>query len=108
MPKDRLGDKFDRRVEQIKGGVKNLAHKMTEDDNSPRTDAMAGRMRGEVAKAGGAMRRSSAKGRTGSKKAASDLRTKAQLYAEAARIGVKGRSKMTKDQLAKAVRRGRS
>jgi hypothetical protein len=105
MPKDRLGEKFDRRVEQIKGGVKNIAHKMTEDDNSPRTDAMAGRMRGEVTKSG-ARSRSSAKGRTS--KAASDLTTKAQLYAEAARIGVKGRSKMTKDQLAKAVRRGRS
>jgi hypothetical protein len=108
MPKDSLGDKFDRRVEQIKGGVKNIAQKMTEDDDSPRTDAMAGRMRGEAAKSGATPRRS-AKGRTGSKsKAASDLRTKAQLYAEATRIGVKGRSKMTKDQLAKAVRGGRS
>jgi hypothetical protein len=30
-------------------------------------------------------------------------RTKEQLYADAKRLGVKGRSKMTKDQLAKAV-----
>jgi hypothetical protein len=34
-----------------------------------------------------------------------DGRTKEQLYADAKRLGVKGRSKMTKAELAKAVGR---
>lgn len=33
-----------------------------------------------------------------------DDRTKADLYREATEIGIKGRSTMTKDQLAKAIR----
>jgi Rho termination factor-like protein len=34
-------------------------------------------------------------------------RTKEQLYREAKRLGVKGRSKMTKSQLQAAISRGR-
>jgi hypothetical protein len=34
------------------------------------------------------------------------IRTRDELYADAARLGIKGRSKMTKAELEKAVRRG--
>lgn len=91
MPAKPVGDKLEQQYEKVKGGLKKLAHTMTKEDTEPRTDAMAGR-------AGRATR-----GRTG--RAGSASATKEQLYADAKRLGVKGRSKMTKAELAKAVRR---
>ena len=86
MAKESLGENLGQQYEQVKGGLKNLAQKFTEEDSGPRTDAMAGRRRGA-----GAVDRTASM-------------TKEQLYADARRLGVKGRSKMTKDELAKAVR----
>ncbi|NIK59826.1 Rho termination factor [Kribbella shirazensis] len=92
MPAKSLGDKLGRQVENIKGGLKDVAHKLTEADPEPRTDATAGRISG--ARAGSSSR---ARKRTPSKD---------ELYADAKRLGIKGRSKMTKDELLKALRRG--
>jgi hypothetical protein len=91
MPAKPVGDKLEQQYEKVKGGLKKLAHTMTKEDTEPRTDAMAGR-------AGGSTR-----ARTG--RAGSASATKEQLYADAKRLGVRGRSKMTKAELAKAVRR---
>jgi hypothetical protein len=52
----------------------------------------------------GARSQPAPKGRSRAK-AGSAAKTKEELYADAQRLGVKGRSKMTKDELAKAVRR---
>jgi len=86
MPKKSLGDKLERQVENLKTGLKDVAHKFTEPDREPRTDATAGRI-------------------SGARTARSHQPSKDELYADAKRLGVKGRSKMTKEQLAKAVRR---
>jgi len=67
--------------------LKHLAHVFTEEDPEPRTDATAGRLAGPRAR------------RTKS------VQSKAELYADAKRLGIKGRSKMTKEQLARAIRR---
>jgi hypothetical protein len=88
MPKKSLGDKLERQVENLKSGLKDVAHKFTEADPEPRTDATAGRIGG---------------GRAA--RATRHQPSKDELHADAKRLGVKGRSKMTKEQLAKAVRR---
>lgn len=99
MPKDSLGDKLERQYEKVKGGLKDIAEKATAEDTEPRTDAMAGRKSGArtYRKAGAQTRTRGVAGST--------AKTKEQLYADAKRLGVKGRSKMTKAELAKAVRR---
>jgi hypothetical protein len=91
MPDDSLGDKLGRQVKNLKGGLKDVAHALTERDPEPRTDAMAGRVAGTRSRTS-----SSTQARTPSKD---------ELYAEAKRLGVKGRSKMTKEELLRAVRR---
>ncbi|TCC54962.1 Rho termination factor [Kribbella pittospori] len=93
MAKESLGDKLGQQVEQIKGGVKNVAQYLTEEDTEPRI-GMAGHISGPRY------------GKPDSKTKAASM-TKEQLYADAKRMGIKGRSKMTKNELAKAVRRHR-
>src|SRR5262245_58920652 len=56
----------------------------------------------------GAKRTGSAAPRTARRAGASAERTKDQLYREAKRLGIEGRSKMTKAQLERAVSRSRS
>jgi hypothetical protein len=97
MPDDSLGDKLGRQYEKLKSGLKDIAQKVTAEDTEPRTDAMAGRKSGA--------RSQPAAKRTRGAKAGLAAKTKEELYADARRLGVKGRSKMTKDELAKAVRR---
>ena len=100
MAKKSLGGKLEQQYEQIKGGLKNIAQKATEEDTEPRTDAMAGR-RGGARTVGKATSKATSKAKSQAKAASL---TKEQLYADAKRMGAKGRSRMTKDQLAKAVR----
>ena len=88
MPQDSMGDKVERQVKNIKGGLKGVARKFTEEDLEPRTDAMAGRRTGRAA---------------ATKRAV--VKSKEELYADAKRLGIKGRSKMTKQQLERAIRR---
>jgi hypothetical protein len=83
MPDDSLGDKLGRQVKNIKGGLKDVAHAFTDADPDRRTDAMRSR--------------TSSNAREGM--------SKDELYAEAKRLGIKGRSKMTKEELLRAVRR---
>ncbi|TDO66543.1 Rho termination factor-like protein [Kribbella sp. VKM Ac-2571] len=89
MPDDSLGDKLGRQVKNIKGGLRDVAHAFTDADPERRTDAMAGRVTGERSRTSRARERMS----------------KDELYAEAKRLGIKGRSKMTKEELLRAVRR---
>lgn len=88
MPQERLGEKVGNKLEegleQAMASVKDLAAKAgvgSGDDTASRTRRKAARS-----------------GRTS--------RTKDELYADAARLGIKGRSKMTKAELEKALRRG--
>src|SRR5205807_10035404 len=69
----------------------------------------AGRRTSRKSRAGAGKGRASSSPRTGSRRASGE-RTKAELYAEARRFGIEGRSKMSKAELARAVgrRRGRS
>ncbi|WP_432945609.1 plasmid stabilization protein [Kribbella sp. CA-253562] len=88
MPKKKsVGQKLERQYEQIKDGFKDLGHALTEADNSPAVGMVPPRPTGAPARAGSG-------------------RTKEQLYADAKRLGVKGRSKMTKAELERAVGRG--
>jgi hypothetical protein len=96
MPQERVGEKVGNKLEegleQVAAGVKELAAKAgigSGDDTTPST------------------RRKPARSRTQStsRARAAAGRTKDELYADAARLGIKGRSKMTKAELEKALRR---
>jgi hypothetical protein len=78
---EKVGNKLEEQFEQLKGGVKDLVSR-------------------SGAHSGSSAKRSGSRSRAGM-----DGRTKEQLYADAKRLGVKGRSKMTKAELAKAVGR---
>jgi hypothetical protein len=100
MPQERLGEKVGNKLEeglgQAMAGVKDLAAKAgvgSGDDTGSKT-------RRKATQAG---RKTT---QTGRKAARAADRTKDELYADAARLGIKGRSKMTKAELEKAVRRG--
>jgi len=87
---EKVGNKLEERLEQLKGGVKDLVSKSGAHSGSPsskRSGASTAQRSGSRSRAG------------------VDSRTKEQLYADAKRLGVKGRSKMTKAELAKAVGR---
>ncbi|MEV4263908.1 hypothetical protein [Kribbella sp. NPDC049584] len=90
MAKESLGDKLEKQVQNLKGGLKGVAEKLTAEDTEPRTDAMAGPISGS--------RPPTQRERE---------QTKEQLYAEAQRLDVKGRSTMTKSELEKAIRAAR-
>ena len=85
MSKNSLGDKLERQVENLKTGLKDVAHKFTEPDPDPHTEGTAATITS-----------ARVRGREPSKD---------ELYADAKRLGIKGRSKMTKAELAKAVGR---
>lgn len=85
MPKKSLGDKLERQVENVKTGLKDVAQKLTEPDPEPRIGLTPSR--------------------PGNARTTGRAPSKEELYADAKRLGVKGRSKMTKEQLAQAVRR---
>jgi len=88
MSKTSMGQKLEKQVENLKGGLKDIAEKFTAEDHEPRTDAMAGPV---------------------VSRPTTDVPDKSrdELYAEAQRLGVKGRSRMTKSELAEAVRTAR-
>jgi len=90
MAKESLGEKLEKQVQNLKGGLKGVAEKLTAEDTEPRTVAMAGPISG----ARPPVHREREQ-------------TKEQLYAEAQRLDVKGRSTMTKSELEKAIRAAR-
>ena len=93
MPQERLGDKLEEGLGQVAASVKDLA-------------AKAGVGSGADTMSFTNKKSDRASARTASRTRAATGRTKDELYAEAARLGIKGRSRMTKAELEKAVRRG--
>ncbi|GAB2651020.1 hypothetical protein [Kribbella swartbergensis] len=123
MPRKRLGekvgDKLEEGLEQAMAGVKDLATKAgvgSGDDTGSSTRKKATRTRTSTAgrtREGAVGRTREAAGRVREEvggrtrgRAGATGRTKDELYADAARLGIKGRSRMTKAELEKAVRRG--
>jgi hypothetical protein len=92
MAKESLGDKLEKQVQNLKGGLKGVAEKLTAEDTEPRTVAMAGPISGA---------------RPPVHREREREQTKEQLYAESQRLDVKGRSTMTKSELEKAIRAAR-
>lgn len=108
MPQQQWSKKRERQYEHIKSGQRQQG--ASED----RAEEIAARtVNKERARSGESEQRSKtstkdiSSGRRGGKRSGSGSggRTKAQLYADAKRRGVKGRSKMSKSQLEKAVSR---
>ena len=110
MPQKAWSDKRERQFEHIKDAL--------EDRGEPRAEEIAARtVNKERARAGEAeepsrlSREDMSSGRRGGLRAhrkGPRGRTRDQLYEEAKDLGVKGRSKMTKDQLRRAVARRRA
>jgi len=90
MAKESLGEKLEKQVQNLKGGLKGVADKLTAEDTDPRTVGMDGPISG----ARPPVHREREQ-------------TKEQLYAEARRLDVKGRSTMTKSELEQAIRAAR-
>lgn len=108
MPQERLGEKVGNKLEEGLGqavaGVKDLAAKAgvgSGDDTASKTRRKATQSGRKATQTG--RKATHAAGRKATHAAG---RTKDELYADAARLGIKGRSKMTKAELEKAVRRG--
>ena len=89
MSKDSLSAKLEGPYESLKGGLKDVARKLTAEDPGP--------VVGMTGLSSGADSPATPRSTTS--------KTKDELYADAKRLGIKGRSKMTKDELEKAVRR---
>ena len=87
MSKDSLGAKLERPLENLKGGLKGVARNLTETDPEPAI-GMTGISSGDA-----------------SPVVPHTPKTKDELYADAKRLGIKGRSKMTKRELEQAIRR---
>ena len=129
----KAGNKLQEGLEQVKSSVKDLAERAgigSDDDVGPaggsewgartRTASSAGRSHGRSAatharsgatRAEGAAKSTATRAKTTAKSTATHAksgvtRTRDELYADAARLGIKGRSKMTKAELEKAVGRG--
>jgi hypothetical protein len=96
MPEERLGEKIGNKLEgglgQVTDNVKDLA-------------AKAGVGSGSHSSSSGREKSTRTVGMAGVRARAATERTKDELYAEAARRNIKGRSKMTKAELEKALRR---
>jgi hypothetical protein len=116
---EKAGNKLEEGLEQVKAGVKDLAAKAGigsgdadtrgRRDSRTRTATSAARSHGRSAAArgrSGVTRATSTAKSTATRAKSGATRTKDELYADAARLGIKGRSKMTKAELEKAVRRG--
>jgi hypothetical protein len=93
---EKAGNKLEEGLEQAKSGVKDLAAKAGIGSESPKSRRGTRSRTSTVSRARG----------TASRTREHVDRTKEELYADATRLGIKGRSKMTKAELEKAVRRG--
>lgn len=104
------GTKRARQYEHIKGSLEKKGEKRAE-EIAARTVNKERARRGESKESSRLSRKDMSSGRRGGQRAHRSSprgRTKEQLYEEAKRHGVKGRSKMTKAQLQRAVARRRS
>lgn len=108
MPQQQWSDKRERQYEHVKSGLKDRGYK---DDTAKEIAART--VNKERARSGESKQKSKAStqdmssGRRGGKRSGSGPggRTKAQLYNEAKKKNIKGRSTMTKTELEKAVGR---
>jgi hypothetical protein len=108
MPQDQWSDKRERQYEHIKGGLKKRGRSEdTAEEIAARTVNKERARHGESRQKSRTSTDDISSGRRGGQRShsGSQGRTKEQLYADAKRQGVKGRSKMTKAQLARAVGR---
>jgi hypothetical protein len=94
MPNESFGDKVDRQVTKVKEGLQDVGRRLTEEDDNPTIGLVPGPQTPTAM----------SERLTGSRSNSAN-RTKDELYADAKRMGIKGRSKMTKAELARAVGR---
>ena len=108
MPQEAWSAKRERQYEHIKEGLEDRGDsEELASEIAARTVNKERARAGESAEASSASIRDISSGRRGGLRSHSGPggRTKAQLYEEARRRGIEGRSKMTKAQLARAVGR---
>ena len=108
MPQQAWSDKRERQYEHIKAGLKKQGRSEdTAEEIAARTVNKERARSGEARQASRTSTKDISSGRRGGLRShrGPGGRTKAQLYEEAKRKGVRGRSRMTKAQLARAVRR---
>ncbi|HET7387644.1 MAG TPA: plasmid stabilization protein [Nocardioidaceae bacterium] len=108
MPQQAWSDKRERQYDHIKGGLKDRGHSESEaEEIAARTVNKERARSGQSKSASKTSTKDVSSGHRGGKRSGHGEggRTKDQLYAEARRKGVEGRSKMNKKQLEKAVGR---
>jgi hypothetical protein len=108
MPQQAWSDKRERQYEHIKAGLKKQGRSEdTAEEIAARTVNKERARSGEARQASRTSTKDISSGRRGGLRShrGPGGRTKAQLYEEAKRKGVRGRSRMTKAQLARAVGR---
>ncbi|TWD84651.1 Rho termination factor-like protein [Kribbella amoyensis] len=92
MPKKSLGDQVGEQYEKVKDGLQDVGRRLTEEDDSPAVGLIPQPQRPTL----------TAQRLVGTHPQ-DEERSKQDLYAEAQRLGVKGRSKMTKSELIRAL-----
>lgn len=108
MPQQQWNDKRERQYEHVKSGLKDRGYKEgTAEEIAARTVNKERAQSGEADQKSKRSTKDISAGRRGGKRSGGGPggRTKDQLYADAKRKGVKGRSKMSKSELEKAVGR---
>jgi hypothetical protein len=108
MPQQAWSDKRERQYEHIKAGLKKQGRSEdTAEEIAARTVNKERARSGEARQASKTSTQDISSGRRGGLRShrGPGGRTKAQLYEDAKRKGVRGRSRMTKAQLARAVGR---
>jgi hypothetical protein len=108
MPQQAWSDKRERQYEHIKAGLKKQGRSEdTAEEIAARTVNKERARAGEARQASRTSTQDISSGRRGGLRShrGPGGRTKAQLYEEAKRKGVRGRSRMTKAQLSRAVGR---
>ena len=112
MPNESFGDKVDRQVTKVKEGLRDVGRRLTEEDDNPTTGLVPGPQGATeeddnraIGLVPGPQSPTAMSERLTGSRSSSANRTKDQLYADAKRMGIKGRSKMTKAELARAVGR---
>lgn len=110
MQNESFGDKVDRQVTKVKEGLQGVGRRLTEDDDNPTTGVVpepqsATQEDPAIGLVSGPQSPTALSDRLTGSRPSSANRTKDQLYADAKRMGIKGRSKMTKAELARAVGR---
>ncbi len=109
MPQQAWSKKRERQYEHIKAGLEDQGRSEdTAEEIAARTVNKERARAGESEQASRTSTEDISSGRRGGKRSHSGAkgRTKEQLYAEAQKKNVHGRSSMTKDELARAVGRG--